>query len=114
MDAFEMALLFDYYGGMLTEKQREYLNMRYNQDMSLSEIASVFDVSRQAVFDNLNRAEAHLRRMEEVVGCIRRDRTVAKAAQTITQAAKLLAQSPDGEVAALAGTIISAAQALEE
>ena len=39
MDALEMALLFDYYGGMLTEKQRDCFDMRYNQDLSLGEIA---------------------------------------------------------------------------
>ncbi len=114
MDAFEMALLYDYYGGMLTQRQRDYLNMRYNQDMSLSEIASFFEVSRQAVFDNLNRAEAHLLRMEEVAGCVRRDRACRKAAESIRTAAQALAQHPDEQVAALAQTILSAAEGLEE
>ena len=53
MDAFEMALLLDYYGGMLTEKQSECFDMRYNQDLSLGEIAQTLGVSRQAVNDNL-------------------------------------------------------------
>ena len=39
MDALELVLLLDYYGGMLTEKQKECFDMRYNQDMSLGEIA---------------------------------------------------------------------------
>ena len=52
MDAFEITLLFDTYGAMLTDKQREYLDMRYNQDLSLGEIAQMQGVSRQAVFDN--------------------------------------------------------------
>ena len=49
MDALEMALLFDYYGGMLTDKQRDCFDMRYNQDLSLGEIAQELGVSRQAV-----------------------------------------------------------------
>ena len=63
MDAWELALLFDYYGGMLTEKQRSCFDMRYNQDLSLGEIAEELGVSRQAVNDNLTRTEALLRRM---------------------------------------------------
>ena len=35
MDALEMTLLFDYYGELLTQRQRDCLDMRYNQDMSL-------------------------------------------------------------------------------
>ena len=63
MDAFELVLLFDTYGGMLTDKQRECFDMRHNQDLSLGEIAEELGVSRQAVNDNLTRTEALLRRM---------------------------------------------------
>ena len=83
MDAFEVTLLFDTYGSMLTEKQCDYLDMRYNQDMSLSEIAQMQGVSRQAVFDNLTRTEALLRRMEENIGCVKRDMLTRKAVQEI-------------------------------
>ena len=47
MDALEMTLLFDYYGELLTQRQRDCLDMRYNQDMSLGEIAQELGVSRQ-------------------------------------------------------------------
>ena len=53
MDALHMALLFDTYGGMLTDKQRDCFDMRYNQDLSLGEIGEMMGVSRQAVNDNL-------------------------------------------------------------
>lgn len=86
MDAFEITLLFDTYGGMLTEKQREYLDMRYNQDMSLGEIAQMQGVSRQAVFDNLTRTEALLHKMEENIGCVRRDRAASAAISRMEQA----------------------------
>ena len=71
MDAHEMVLLLDYYGNMLTDKQRDCFDMRYNQDLSLGEIALELGVSRQAVCDNLSRTEALLRRMEENIGCVK-------------------------------------------
>ena len=114
MDAFEMVLLLDYYGGMLTEKQRECFDMRYNQDLSLGEIAEIQGVSRQAVFDNLTRTEALLRRMEENIGCVKRDILVRKAAREILEAAAVLDTSSDPSVSALARRIIAAAQGLEE
>ena len=114
MSAFEITLLFDTYGGMLTEKQREYLDMRYNQDLSLSEIGEMQGVSRQAVFDNLTRTEALLRRMEENIGCVKRDRIIRDAAEEILQAATVLDASSDPAVSALAQRIIAAAQLLKE
>ena len=69
MDALEMTLLFDYYGELLTERQRMCFDLRHNQDLSLGEIAEELHVSRQGVYDNLSRAEAMLRNMEEKTGC---------------------------------------------
>ena len=114
MDAFEITLLFDTYGGMLTEKQREYLDMRYNQDLSLGEIGQMQDVSRQAVHDNLSRTEALLRRMEENIGCVKRDMLIRKAVQEILDAAAVLGTSSDPAVLAQAQRIIAAAHTLEE
>ena len=114
MDALEMALLFDYYGGMLTEKQRDCFDMRYNQDLSLGEIGEILGVSRQAVNDNLNRTEALLRRMEENIGCVKRDMLMRRALQEILEAATVLDASSDPAVVALARRIITAAQSFEE
>lgn len=108
MEAYEMTLLFDYYGSMLTDKQRECFDMRYNQDLSLGEISQAQGVSRQAVFDNLARTEALLRRMEENIGCIGRDIQVRKAVQEILAAAAGLDASEN------AARIIAAAKAIEE
>ena len=108
MEAYEMTLLFDYYGSMLTDKQREYFDMRHNQDLSLGEISQIMGVSRQAAFDNLTRTEALLRRMEENIGCIRRDIQVRKAAQQILEAAGELASSDAVD------RIIAAAKEIEE
>ena len=52
-----MNYLFDFYQSLLTDKQRNYLELFYLQDYALSEIADTFNVSRQAVYDNIrNRA----------------------------------------------------------
>ena len=114
MDAFEMVLLLDYYGGMLTDKQRECFDMRYNQDLSLGEIGELQGVSRQAVCDNLARTEALLRRMEENIGCVKRDMQVRKAARDILEAAAALDGSSDPGVLELAKRITAAAKTLEE
>jgi predicted DNA-binding protein YlxM (UPF0122 family) len=65
MDNVQMLLLFDYYGELLTERQKMCFDLKYNQDLSLAEIAQELGVSRQGVFDNITRAEAHLMKMEE-------------------------------------------------
>ena len=114
MDALEMALLLDYYGGMLTDKQRECFDMRYNQDLSLGEIAEMLGVSRQAVNDNLTRTEATLRRMEENIGCVKRDRENRLALQEILGAATVLDASSDPAVAKLGRKILEAARTIEE
>ena len=114
MNAFEIVLLYDCYGGMLTDKQREYIEMRYNQDLSLGEIAEMTGVSRQAVFDNLARTEALLRRMEENIGCVKRDMQTRKAVQTILDAAAVLDASYDPAVLEQVQRIRIAVHGLEE
>ena len=114
MEATELILLYDYYGDLLTERQRECFELRYNQDLSLGEIALELGVSRQAVCDNLSRTEALLRRMEENIGCVKRDNATRKAIQEILEAAAVLDTSSDPGVSALAQRIRSAAQELEE
>ncbi len=114
MDALEMTLLFDYYGELLTERQRQCFDLRYNQDLSLAEIASELKVSRQGVFDNLSRAEALLRNMEEKTGCVRRDLICRKAAQRIRKAAQALRELEEGQASSLAEEILAAVGTLEE
>ena len=114
MDALEMALLYDYYGGMLTEKQRDCFDMRYNQDLSLGEIGENLGVSRQAVNDNLTRTEALLRRMEENIGCVKRDMLIRSAVEEILDAVTVLDASSDPAVSAMARRIRSAVQTLKE
>lgn len=59
-----MNSLFEFYGALLTKKQHSYLALYYGDDYSLGEIATEFDVSRQAVYDNIRRTEASLEEYE--------------------------------------------------
>lgn len=65
-------MLFDFYGELLTEKQREYYDLHYNQDLSLAEIAASSGISRQGVWDNIRRADAALRDAESRLGLVQR------------------------------------------
>lgn len=114
MDAVQMTLLFDYYGELLTDRQRMCFDLRHNQDMSLGEIAQELQVSRQGVHDNLNRAEALLVNMEQKTGCVRRDMQCRKAAQQILSKAEKLTEYKDKYVADLAREILYCVESLEE
>jgi hypothetical protein len=83
------ALLFDTYGEMLTEKQRLCCDLRYNQDLSLGEIGELEGISRQAVRDNLVRAEAMMQEMEEKIGAVRRSLQIEAALESLSQAEQL-------------------------
>ena len=82
-------MLFDFYGELLTEKQREYYALHYNQDLSLAEIAASSGISRQGVWDNIRRADAALRDAETRLGLVQRfaaQRTAAAALEdTLTK-----------------------------
>ncbi|MBO1624929.1 hypothetical protein COE15_02600 [Bacillus cereus] len=82
-----MNYLFDFYQSLLTQKQRSYMSLYYLDDLSLGEIAEEFDVSRQAVYDNIKRTEAMLEEYEEKLVLLQkfqeRKRLVAKLKQLI-------------------------------
>lgn len=59
-----MNFLFDFYQSLLTEKQRSYMHLYYLDDHSLGEIADEYEISRQAVYDNIRRTEAMLEEYE--------------------------------------------------
>lgn len=63
-----ISYLLDFYGQMLTDKQREVTEFYYNDDLSLAEIADHCHITRQGVRDSIKRAEAQLREYEEKVG----------------------------------------------
>lgn len=114
MDAFEMTLLYDYYGDLLTERQKMCFDLRHNQDLSLAEIAEELNVSRQGVHDNLSRAEALLFNMEAKTGCVRRDMQCRKTLETVLKLAQQLMDYSDDSVRVIASQILAAAKSLEE
>ena len=71
-EALFRTMLFDFFGELLTEKQREYFDLHYNEDLSLAEIAQSEGISRQGVWDIIRRAEESLRRYEEKTGLVAR------------------------------------------
>lgn len=71
-----LGLLFDIYGGLLTEKQRTCLSLYFYDDLSLSEISEELGVSRQAVHDLLKRVEQILERYEIKLGLLAKDEAI--------------------------------------
>ncbi len=114
MNATELILLYDYYGDLLTDRQKICFELRYNQDLSLSEIGQELGISRQGVFDNLSRTEALLKNMEAKTGCVQRDLRCRKAVRQIQDAASQLCNNCDEQVSSLAQHIAEAVRELEE
>jgi len=71
-DALHMALLIDFFGDLLTDKQREYLDLYCNEDLSLAEIAERAGISRQGVHDIITRARKSLEEIERKTGVVHR------------------------------------------
>ena len=69
---YRMTMLFDFYGEVLTERQKEFFDLYYNEDLSLAEIAENYGISRQGVRDVIVRAEAIMTELEDKTGLIKR------------------------------------------
>ena len=88
-------MLFDFYGELLTGKQREYYDLHYNEDLSLHEIAEQNGVSRQAVWDIIRRAEAAMTDMEEKTGFVARAVRCRRAVEELAAEAEKLEDSAE-------------------
>ena len=96
-------MLFDFYGDLLTDKQREYYDLHYNQDLSLAEIAASSVISRRYVGDNVRRADAASLHTQARLGLVQRfaaqrtaaaalEDTLTKLRDTVGGDARLLAE----------------------
>ena len=99
-DRVMQSLLLDFYGELLTEKQRLCCELHFNEDLSLAEIAEQCGVSRQGVWDNIRRAEAALWQIEEKTGLIRRFSETQKRLEAMDDTVRALQALPLGEEAA--------------
>jgi len=99
-ETLRRAMLFDFYGELLTEKQREYYDLHYNDDLSLSEIAEQTGISRQGVWDIIRRAEDVMTDMEEKTGMVRRSLERNDAVAGIRETLETLRKSADAATAA--------------
>lgn len=83
----EISLLLDFYGAMLTEKQREVVEYYYNEDLSLAEIAQHSGITRQGVRDSIKRAESQLLDCEEKLGLMKRFHDIQAGLDAIVETA---------------------------
>ena len=116
---FRMTMLFDFYGELLTDRQKEFYDLYYNEDLSLSEIAENYGISRQGVRDVIVRAENYMTEIEDKTGLIKRFNQLQPDVEKITVAAEQIKQLnfrgyEDRQLEELAGVIEAEAAALKE
>ena len=116
---YRMTMLYDFYGELLTDRQREFFDLYYNEDLSLAEIAENAGISRQGVRDVIVRAEAAMQEVEDKTGIIRRFEgrrphlvAIAAAAREIRDIN--LRRHEDARLEELAARILAEAAALED
>ncbi|MBF1136763.1 MAG: YlxM family DNA-binding protein [[Eubacterium] sulci] len=95
-DFAKTSMLFDIYGGLLTDKKKRVMEMYHEDDMSLSEIAEELEVSRAAVHDSLRSAERLLCSYEDKLGILadylRKEKLADELRTYISEARDLLAK----------------------
>lgn len=116
---YRMTMLFDFYGEVLTPRQKEFFDLYYNEDLSLAEIAENYGISRQGVRDVIVRAEAIMTDLEDKTGLMKRFMLMQQQVQAILDAAEKIQtvnyrQYVNPELARLANEITRSAQALKE
>ena len=116
---YRMTMLFDFYGEVLTPRQKEFFDLYYNEDLSLAEIAENYGISRQGVRDVIVRAEAIMTDLEDPTGLMKRFLQMQQQVQAILDAAEKIQtvnyrQYDNPELARLADEITRSAQALKE
>lgn len=101
-EAVFRTMLFDFYGELLTDKQREYFDLHYNEDLSLAEIADSEGITRQGVWDIIRRGEETLRRYEQKTGLVARYARERQLLDRLEAHLNDLRAAAEGETAAMA------------
>ena len=71
LDKFsEMSLLYEFYGNLLTARQKQFVDLYYNENLSLTEIGESLGISKQAVSDGLKKAESQMAKYEATMGLL--------------------------------------------
>lgn len=111
----EVSLLLDFYGELLKPSVRQTIDLYYNDDLSLAEVAQQCGITRQGVRDSVKRGEAQLFAFEEKLGLQRRFRKTEDGLDKIAAlAAQITERSSDNNISALAGEILTLAGGLKE
>jgi len=84
---YRISYLLDFYGNILTEKQKDAIDLYYNEDLSLAEIAEHVGITRQGVRDAIKRGEETLIEMEEKLGFAEKFDEYRKAFDEISECA---------------------------
>ena len=90
--AYRMTMLFDFYGDVLTDRQKEFYDLYYNEDLSLGEIAENYGITRQGVRDVIVRAEAVLTELEDKTKLIKRFHTMRAQLEVLHRSAVRMAE----------------------
>jgi len=112
-DTLLMSMLFDFFGDLLTAKQREYFDLYHNEDLSLSEIAGLAGITRQGVYDIIARAEKTLLELEEKTRIVRRWNETRVGLERAEAVAKDLLECAEGETADLARELVCVLEGLK-
>ena len=116
---YRMTMLFDFYGEVLTERQKEFFDLYYNEDLSLAEISENYGITRQGVRDVIVRAEGVMTELEDKTGLLKRFMLMRGKVEAIEEAAAAIRtinyrQYENDELARLADVIAENAAALKE
>lgn len=111
----KVSLLLDFYGELLSGSGRQMVDLYYNDDLSLAEIADETGITRQGVRDRIKRCEKQLFEFEEKLGLFKRFQELEHGLDLIAaQAEKILAVSDETAIRALAQSIEQKALSLKE
>ena len=111
-ETLNMTMLFDFFGDLLTIKQREYFDLYHNEDLSLSEIAEKNGISRQGAYDIIARAEKTLLEIEQKTGVIKKWRETRAELEEAKNLAKKIMQLSNNECAELTNELLRTLSAL--